>query len=142
MNNSHSRFLNKRISITFLILVFVQGVHSIKEYIGKLWIVIPPSKYLSGLVSKKPETGFVIINIGLLIFGIFCWFFHIRRNSLLAPGLIWFWIVIELINGIGHPLWALVERAYVPGVATAPILLILAIFLFKQMQTFQQKPAS
>lgn len=33
------------------------------------------------------------------------------------------------INGIGHAVWAIYERAYVTGVATAPVLLILAVYL-------------
>jgi hypothetical protein len=125
--------MNKRIQITFLLLVLVQGLHSIEEYFGKLWEVFAPAKFLSSLVSKDPERGFLIINIILFIFGIWCWLFPIRRNYLLASGLIWFWIIIEMINGIGHPIWALYERAYVPGVGTAPILLILAIYLSKQI---------
>jgi hypothetical protein len=36
---------------------------------------------------------------------------------------------IELINGVGHPLWSLWEMRYTPGLATAPVLLALAIVL-------------
>ena len=125
--------MNKRIQITFIILVLVQGLHSIEEYFGKLWEVFPPAKFLSSLVSKNLETGFLIINIVLFLFGIWCWLFPIHKNYVIASGLIGFWIVIEMINGIGHPIWALYEKAYVPGVATAPILLILTIYLSKQI---------
>ena len=59
--------------------------------------------------------------------------FTVRKDYALAPALIWFWIIIEIINGVGHPLWALYERSYVPGVATAPFLLILAIYLARQL---------
>lgn len=125
--------MDNRIRITFLLLVLIQGLHSVEEYFGKLWEVFPPARFLSSLVSENHETGFLIINIGLFIFGLWCWLFPIRRNYLFAPGVIWFWIVIEMINGIGHPVWALYERAYVPGLATAPILLILAIYLSRQL---------
>ena len=121
--------MNERIRIIFLIMVFVQALHSIEEYFGRLCEVLPPAKFFSRLVSENLEKGFLIINIGLFIFGLSCYFFIINRNNFFGSTVIWFWIVIEMINGIGHPLWALIEKAYVPGVATAPFLLILAVYL-------------
>ena len=121
--------MNERIRIIFLIMVFVQALHSIEEYFGRLWEVLPPAKFLSSLVFENLEKGFLIINIGLFIFGLSSYFFIINRNNFFGSTVIWFWIVIEMINGVGHPLWALIERAYVPGVATAPFLLILAVYL-------------
>ncbi len=114
-------------------LVLIQGLHSVEEYAGRLWEVFPPAKFLTSLVSGNPETGFLVINIGLFIFGLVCWSIPVRRNYVSARGLIWFWIVIEMINGVGHPIWALYDRAYTPGVATAPILLIIAVYLSQQL---------
>jgi hypothetical protein len=37
--------------------------------------------------------------------------------------------VVETINGFGHPLWSLRKGGYTPGVATAPLLLALALWL-------------
>ncbi|MBK5271680.1 MAG: HXXEE domain-containing protein [Bacteroidia bacterium] len=128
--------MNSRITITFLLLVITQGLHSIEEYIGRLWEVFAPARFLTGLVSKNPEKGFLVINIGLFIFGLMCWLFIKRNNNTIAKSLILFWVIIELINGIGHPSWAIYDRAYVPGVATAPILLILAIYLAWQLLHF------
>jgi hypothetical protein len=42
--------------------------------------------------------------------------------------------VIEIINGIGHPLWSLHEGGYTPGLATAPVLLVLAVYLAHQLR--------
>jgi hypothetical protein len=41
---------------------------------------------------------------------------------------------LEIINGIGHPFWTLRERGYTPGVATAPMLLVLALSLMWQLK--------
>jgi hypothetical protein len=49
-------------------------------------------------------------------------------------GFIWFWTAIELINGVGHPLWSVLQGGYTPGVATAPILLVLAVYLVIQLR--------
>lgn len=129
--------MNNRIKTTFLILVLVQGLHSIEEYIGRLWEVFPPAAFLSSLVSTNPETGFLMINIGLFLFGLFCWIFPVRRNYLPARGLIWLWIIIEMINGIGHPLWAVYAGRYVPGLATAPILLLCTLYLCRLLLRLQ-----
>lgn len=118
----------------FLILVIVQGIHSIEEYFGKLWEVFQPAKIFTGLISDDLEKGFLIINIGLFIFGIWSWGIPVRKNYSIARSIIWFWIFIEMINGIGHPIWAIYERSYVPGVATAPLLLVLSIYLFRELK--------
>ena len=122
-----------RIKITFLLLVLTQGLHSVEEYIGRLWEVYPPAKYICSLISRNHETGFIILNIAFFSFGLCYGFFFIRRNQLFAQGVIWFWIVMEIINVIGHVSWALSERAYAPGVATTPVLLILAVYLARQL---------
>jgi len=125
--------MDPKVRTTFLILVLVQGLHSVEEFYGKLWEVFPPARLLSSLVAENLKTGFLLINIGLFIFGLWCWLLPIRRNYLYAPILIWFWIVIEMINGIGHPFWALYDGAYVPGLVTAPILLMQAVYLSRQL---------
>ena len=123
--------MNHKITWTFLVLVLVRGLHSMEEYVGKLWENFPPARALCGLVSDNLENGFLIINSGLFVFGLWCWFFPIRKNYFYARFLIWFWIVLELINGIGHPIWTILQKAYTPGIFTAPILLVIAIILLR-----------
>jgi len=117
----------------FLLLVLIQGIHSIEEYKGRLWEVFLPAKFLTSLVSSNLKTGFLIINSGLLIFGLWCWFFPVRKNDPSARGFILFWIIIELMNGIGHLLWALSQWSYEPGLITAPFLFILGVLLIRQL---------
>lgn len=113
----------------FLVLVCLQACHSIEEYIGKLWKNFPPAAALTGFISDDLHFGFLIINIGIFIFGILCWIFLVRTHHRYAKFVIWFWIVIELINGIGHPVWSFVQNGYTPGVITAPFLFVTAIYL-------------
>ena len=123
--------IGKRASNLFLFLVFLQAMHSIEEYTGKLWDNFPPATFLCGLISDDLETGFLIANIGIFVIGIACWFFIVHKRSPLSQRVIWIWIIIELINGVGHPIWSLMQQSYTPGVITAPILLITAILLIK-----------
>ena len=122
--------MDKPIRITFLLIALVQGVHSIEEYIGKLWDVYPPATYICGLVSNNLENGFIIINISLFIVLMLIWLATFSKNFSAKP-LLWLWTILELINGAGHSVWAIMERSYVPGLATAPILFILALIMVK-----------
>lgn len=124
--------MNQRIKILFLIIVLLQGLHSCEEYIGKLWENFPPATFLCGLVSDNLMTGFIIINIALFVLGILAWLIPIRKEYSWGKVLIWFWILIELMNGIGHPIWTIMQKGYTPGVITAPFLLITAIALLKE----------
>ena len=47
--------MNNNTKTTFLILILLQGLHSIEEYIGKLWDVFPPVKYFTSLFFRKPQ---------------------------------------------------------------------------------------
>ena len=132
--------LIKQIKISFLLLIITQVLHSVEEYFGKLWEVFLPARILSSLVSDDVKTGFLILNIGLFTFGLWCWFVLVSKDYTFASWVIWFWIIIEIVNGIGHPLWALYQKAYAPGVATAPLLLILAVYLCKQLLRLPQAP--
>ncbi len=105
-----------------------QGLHSIEETYGKLWDVYPPATYLSGLVSADLKSGFIIINVSLFIVLMLTWLSTFSK-AWSPRGLLWIWIVLETINGIGHSVWAIIERSYVPGLATAPLVLFLALWL-------------
>lgn len=123
-----------RLQLTFLALVAMQAVHSFEEYRGRLYEVFAPARMVSGLVSNDLERGFVIANLTLVAFGFWCFLWPIRRDWRVAVLLAWIWVGIELINGIGHPLWSLRAGGYTPGVATAPVLFVLALYLASQLR--------
>ena len=119
----------------FLGLVVAQAAHSVEEYAGRLWEVFPPATFLTGLISANHEIGFLVINIGLALVGVWAFVWPVRRGWPSAAALMWVWVVIELINGIGHPAWAIVQKSYTPGLITAPVLLVLALLLLKQLRS-------
>jgi hypothetical protein len=122
-----------RVQRGFLGLVVAQTAHSIEEYTFRLYDTFPPARLLSGLVSDDRARGFLAINVALVAFGFWCVLVPVRRRSPAAAGLMWTWVGIELVNGIGHPLWSVVNGGYTPGVATAPVLLVLAIALARRL---------
>jgi len=124
-----------RIKVSFGALVAAQSAHSIEEYLGRLWQSFPPAAFLTGLISSDRELGFVVINCAIVAFGIWCLFWPVRKNWASAPAIMWFWILVETINGIGHPAWSIQQGEYTPGVITAPILLALAVYLAIQLRS-------
>lgn len=65
----------------------------------------------------------------IVVFGLWCSAWPVRRNWRIAPALVWGWVVVEVANGILHPLAALVFWRYIAGVVTAPLLLVVAVRL-------------
>lgn len=122
-----------RIHTTFLALVLAQAAHSIEEYVGRLWESFPPATFLTGLVSSDRELGFVVLNVAIFLFGLWCFFWPVRRGWRSAPTFMWGWAVVETINGIVHPSWSVIQSGYTPGVLTAPVLLGVALYLGVQL---------
>jgi hypothetical protein len=135
-----ARLQGPRLQIAFGAVVLGQAAHSVEEYLGRLWESFPPARFLTGLISQDLETGFLVINIGLVAFGLWCLLWPVRHGRPSAIPLAWFWVTIEMINGVGHPLWSLREGGYTPGVATALLLLILALYLAHQLRRLHQSP--
>lgn len=128
-----------RLDVSFIALVGVQAAHSAEEYVGRLYEVFPPARLVSSLVSPDPRRGFIIVNVALVLFGLWCFIWPIRRRWLSAVAFGWSWVTIELVNGVGHPLWSLFTLRYTPGVATAPVLLMLALLLGQQLRARQSQ---
>ena len=123
-----------RFQKAFGALVLVQAAHSGEEYVGRLWESFPPARFLTGLVSQDRERGFVLINVSLVAFGLWCLLWPVRREWPSAVTLAWVWVALEVVNGIGHLLWTLRQGGYTPGVATAPVLLVLAVYIALQLR--------
>jgi hypothetical protein len=120
--------------LVFLLLILTQVAHSIEEYSTRLYDVLAPARYVSTFVSNllslnSLPLGFAIFNGAFDAFGLWCWAVTLRRNWAAARGLAWFWALVEMGNGIGHVGFAIGQRGYYPGLATAPVLLILAACL-------------
>ena len=128
-----------RLDISFIALICAQAAHSVEEYVGRLYEVFPPARLVSSLVSQDLERGFIIGNVVLISFGLWCFIWPIRRRWASMRVFAWLWVAIELINGTVHPLWSLFELRYTPGVATAPVLFGLAIFLSRQLHTHARR---
>ena len=127
--------MSNRFTTTFGLLILAQAAHSIEEYAGRLWESFPPARFVAGLVSDDLRLGFLVANVALVTFGVWCYLWPVSRGWRSARAFTLGWALVELVNGIGHPLWSLRQGAYTPGVATAPILLLVAITVLAQLRT-------
>ena len=125
---------NRRITFAFAALVLTEMAHSIEEYRGRLWESFPPAAFVSSLVSSNREFGFVAVNIALLSFGIWCLLWPVRKQWLSAAAFIWLWVSITVLNGIGHIAWSFRQGGYTPGVLTAPLLIVLGLYLAREVR--------
>jgi hypothetical protein len=122
-----------RFQLAFGALVLTQAIHSVEEYAGRLWESFPPARLIVRLISNDPERGFIILNVAFVAFGVWAFLVPVRRRWPSAIPIAWFWAVMEVINVCGHTLWTLREGQYTPGVATAPLILALAVYLLSQL---------
>jgi hypothetical protein len=115
---------SRKEKFVFLLLILAQAAHSVEESVARLYDVFAPARLVSGLISRNLALGFYTFNAALVTFGLLCWAFPVRREWGWAAGMMWFWIVLELGNGLGHAALAFWRHGYFPGVATAPLLLL------------------
>ena len=113
----------------FLGLILAQAAHSIEEYYFRLYDVLAPARFISGLVSSNLALGFAIANGALVLLGLWCYLARVRKGHASALGWAWFWTILEAINGANHLMLAVSSRGYFPGAATAPLLLGLSLWL-------------
>jgi hypothetical protein len=118
-----------QVRVTFAVLVLAQAAHSTEEYLGRLWEALLPAEIVSRVLSSNPQRGFLIANLVIVAFGVWCAGWPVRRNWPMARALLWGWVVVEIANGISHPLVALAMQGYVAGIITAPVLLAVALRL-------------
>jgi uncharacterized protein with HXXEE motif len=129
--------MHRIVRTNFLLITLAQGVHSIEEYMGKLWENFPPAKFISGLVSSDLKTGFIIIDISLFVLLMSIWF---ASRYFSTGAIMLFWSVMELINSIGHFVWSIMQASYEPGLLTAPVLFFLAIRMIILLFRKQNSP--
>lgn len=121
--------VTRREQLVFLLLVALQAAHSVEELVGELYEVFAPARLLSSLASDDLRTGFLVVNGVFVLFGLWCFWGPVRRGWASARGLVWLWVVVEAGNGVGHSLLALSRGGYFPGLATAPALFGVAVWL-------------
>ncbi len=114
-------------------LAVTQAAHSIEEFYFRLYDVLAPARYFSGLVSDNLPLGFAVINALIVAFVFWTYFRRVRPAVRSARAWIWAWSLLELGNGIGHIIFAASVVAYFPGIFTAPVLILFSLALMVRL---------
>lgn len=106
-------------------LVFAEVLHSFEDYVSGYYVRNP-------LLALSPEY-FVLLTAAmiLLLAALIPSVAHGRRWALRLAK---FWAVVEILNGSGHLMGALIEWGYYPGMWTAPLLLIFGAALGRSLR--------
>jgi hypothetical protein len=123
-----------RLQRSFVALILAQAAHSVEEYVGGLYESFPPARSISSLLSSDHQRGFLIANLVVLALGAWCALVPIGRGWPAARGIAGIWAGIEIVNGLVHLLWSAEQGGYTPGAATAPLLLILALLVARELR--------
>jgi len=121
--------MNPQMKYGFLAIVVAQAMHSTEEYLTRLFEVFAPARFISSLLTDDLQVGFLIVNSAVVLIGVWCYLFRVRPGHKSAVGWMWFWIIFEGANGIGHVLLALSAGEYFPGLMTAPALIAASAYL-------------
>jgi Protein of unknown function with HXXEE motif len=121
--------MEARTRTAFGLLMAAQAAHSVEEYVFRLYDVFGPARFVAGLFSPDLAVGFAAGNAAIVLFGVWCYLARVRPAHPSARAYAWFWTVLEAANGGGHILMAAARDGYFPGVATAPLLLGLSLYL-------------
>jgi hypothetical protein len=108
------------ISSTILILIATLVIHLIEEIKTGFRKQFP--------LGEMSVSLFVGINVIIYLFCFLTLFLSISGEGLALP-LTWIFAVTMLFNGIGHIGIMVVKREYFPGGLTAPILIIVSMYL-------------
>ena len=115
--------LDRRIVLSFAALVLAQAVHSVEEFVFRLYDVLAPARAVSLFFSIDPRAGFAVSNSALVLFGLFCLAGPVAQGRRSASPFLWCWGVLEFANGCGHIALAVASGGYFPGLYTAPLLI-------------------
>ena len=122
------------VSGRFGLLIAAQAVHSVEEYVTRLYDVLAPARLVSDAFGLDRPSGFIAANLLLNLFGLWCWLAHVRPGRGGWRGLAWFWAILESANGTAHLALAILADGYFPGLFTAPLLFALGIALAARLR--------
>jgi len=133
--------MNNRIRATFLALIILQAIHSVEEFIFRFYERFPPMRFIYQDALYLARPAFVIANAFLILFGLFCFYYWLQPARKGGRTVVWVWIIIESFNVIAHFTWAVLIRAYNPGLVTAILFVPVLIYLSYLVRSARRRSA-
>lgn len=120
----------------FLIGLAAQCMHFMEEFVTRFQDRFPA---LLGLPAWS-QNFFVVFNLAWLSVWIVS-AIGLRRGYRLALFPVWFFAIGAIVNGIAHPMLAVVAQGYFPGLITSPIVGVLGVLLWLRLQALTTSSA-
>jgi hypothetical protein len=118
----------------FWLLGLAQAAHSAEEMTTKLYDFMWIATERLGLPRMgMTATTFAVVNMAIIAFLLGVAPFVAARRAW-ALAIAWVAVVIEVLNGSGHLAGAVFFGGYVPGAATAPLLIAVGIALLNALR--------
>ncbi|NNL55263.1 MAG: HXXEE domain-containing protein [Woeseia sp.] len=116
-------------STVLAITTAIQGAHFAEEWSTGFHVRFPA---LLGL-DPMPLSFFVFFNLAWITIWIVSPPFlrHGRRSAFFAA---WFLAIAGMLNGVAHPMMAIISGGYFPGLITSPFIGIAAVFLWRRLR--------
>jgi hypothetical protein len=134
--------MNNRIKTAFLLMILLQAIHSVEEYIFKLYEVFPPMLFAYRNSPELAQAAFITFNLVLFLFGLICFFYWVQPTRKGARVIVWAWIMIQIATFAAHLVWAILIGGYNPGLATAVLFVPVIVYLLYWLQRVQFEPPS
>jgi hypothetical protein len=126
----------ERATRLLLIGVAVQCLHFTEEFVTRFQDRFPA---LLGL-SAWSENFFVVFNLlWLSIWALSA--VGLLKGYRIALFPIWFFAIGGIVNGIAHPVLALLTRGYFPGLITSPLLGVVGVLLWRRLHVLTRSSA-
>jgi len=113
----------------FLLLVILQAIHSVEEFIFRFYERFPPMRFLYQNVPHLAKPAFAISNALLVLIGLVCFYYWVQPARKGATVVVWIWITIESLNVVAHIVWAALIGGYNPGLVTGLLFVPVLIYL-------------
>jgi len=121
--------MNSNLRAMFLLLVILQAIHSVEEFIFKLYERFPPMRFLFQNALHLAKPAFAISNALLVLIGLVCFYYWVQPARKGATVVVWIWITIESLNVVAHIVWAALIGGYNPGLVTGLLFVPVLIYL-------------
>src|SRR2546423_15685569 len=118
-----SRTMNRKIQSAFLLLVIVQAIHSVEEFIFRFYERFPPMTFIYQNAPQLARPAFAISNALLILIGLICFYYWVQPARKGATAVVRIWIIIESLNVVAHIVWAALIGGDNPG-------LVAGVFFF------------
>ena len=125
--------MNRKIQSAFLLLVIVQAIHSVEEFIFRFYERFPPMTFIYQNAPQLARPAFAISNALLFLIGLICFYYWVQPARKAANLVVWIWIILESSNVVAHIVWAVLIGGYNPGLVTGLLFLPVLIYLCRLM---------